>query len=112
MTIAPQYSLAEVLSYRPRRDTPTRIDAQTASVAPMTPVNPSPPPSEHRVDRRFVIHIDGRDFVAKENKAEMFLRKSGRVVADGNSQLVPLLHEGGVELLSVTPATAVRITEA
>lgn len=101
MTAIALRTTAEVLPYRARRDA-----GRSTAAAARTP-NPQRVP-----ERCFIIHFAGRDFVTRESMAEMFLRKSGRVVVDGNSALVPLLHEGGVELLLVTPSAVVKITTA
>jgi hypothetical protein len=91
---------AEVLPYRPRQ----RAEKPKPAVRAVA--------NQRGPERCFVIHFGGHDFVTRESMAEMFLRKSGRVVVDGGSALVPLLHEGGVELLFVTPSTVVTITPA
>lgn len=102
MTVIARRNMAEVLPYRNRRDAEKRVG--TAA--------PSAPAPKRGPERCFVIHFAGQDFVTRESMAEIFLRKSGRVVVDGNSQLVPLLHENGLDLLFVTPSTAVTITKA
>ncbi len=63
-------------------------------------------------ERCFVIHFAGQDFVTRESMAEIFLRKSGRVAVDGAAELVPLLHENGLDLLFVTSESVVTVTEA
>lgn len=96
---------AEVLPYRPRQLAEKPI--ATAQALSAQTHNAQAPHNQRGPERCFVIHFGGHDFVTRESMAEMFLRKSGRVVVDGSSALVPLLHEGGVELLFVTPSTVV-----
>ncbi len=116
MTVTAQHPLARVVPYRPRRDAPARVGAPLASiapVAPLVPVTPTAPtvaPTRQDSEPRYLIHIDGHDLLARESMAEMFLRKAGRIVAEGAAELVPLLHEDGVELLFVSPSTVLRIT--
>lgn len=92
-----------VLAYRPRgaarppqREVP--VDAPAGHGQPSEPC--------------VVIHFAGREFVTRESMADLFLRSAGRVVVDGGSQSVPLLHEDGVELLFITPSARVRVTRA
>jgi hypothetical protein len=42
--------------------------------------------------------------------AEVFLRNSRKVLDSGHSELVPLLHERGVELLLVSRGVAIRVS--
>jgi hypothetical protein len=57
-----------------------------------------------------VICYGGREFVARPSMAEVFLRNARKVLDSGHSELVPLLHEGGVELLLVSRGVAIRVT--
>ncbi|MEO7005510.1 MAG: hypothetical protein ABI275_06035 [Terrimesophilobacter sp.] len=57
-----------------------------------------------------LICYGGREFAARPSMAEVFLRNSRRVLDSGHSELVPLLHEGGVELLLVSRGVAIRVT--
>lgn len=41
--------------------------------------------------------------------ADLFSRNCRRVLDSGHSELVPLLHEGGVELLIVSYGVAIRV---
>lgn len=100
MTATAERHLAEVLPYRPRQAAVKRI---------ASPANPAP---KRGPERCFVIHFAGQDFVTRESMAEIFLRKSGRVAAEGSAELVPLLHENGLDLLLVTSSTVVTVTEA
>jgi hypothetical protein len=43
--------------------------------------------------------------------ARIFLRRSSDVVADGGSELVPLLHQGGLEMIFVSDHTDITVTE-
>jgi hypothetical protein len=43
--------------------------------------------------------------------ATIFLRRSGEVIATDGSELVPLLHEGGVDLLAVTKSMPITVTD-
>ena len=100
MTVTVERQLAEVLPYRPRQDAVKRI------------ANPADPAPKRVPERCFVIHFAGQDFVTRESMAEIFLRKSGRVAVEGTAELVPLLHENGLDLLLVTSSTVVTVTEA
>jgi hypothetical protein len=54
-----------------------------------------------------VIHCAGTVFLAPAEMAEIFLRRALDAVEDGRSELVPLLHLDGLDLLLISPATAV-----
>lgn len=56
-----------------------------------------------------MISYGGREFTVRPSMAEVFLRNSRRVLEAGHPELVPLLHEGGVELLLVSPGVAIRV---
>ena len=57
-----------------------------------------------------VICYGGREFRARPSMAEVFLRNARKVLDSGHSELVPLLHEGGVELLLVSRGVAIRVS--
>jgi hypothetical protein len=54
-----------------------------------------------------VIHCAGTVFLAPAEMAAIFLRRALDAVAEGRSELVPLLHLDGLDLLLISPATAV-----
>ena len=55
------------------------------------------------------IHYGGRDYMATPEMAGIFVRRTRHLVNGGDSQLVPLLHHNGVELLLITANTPVFI---
>jgi hypothetical protein len=54
-----------------------------------------------------VIHCAGTVFLAHADLGAIFLRRALDTIADGRSELVPLLHLDGLDLLLISPATAV-----
>lgn len=54
-----------------------------------------------------VIHCAGNVFLAPADMAAIFLRRALETIAEGRSELVPLLHLDGLDLLLVSPATVV-----
>jgi hypothetical protein len=42
-----------------------------------------------------------------KDMAEIFLRHARKILASGGSELTPLLHRDGVELVLISPSTAV-----
>ena len=58
------------------------------------------------------IRFGGRDFIASPQMAGAFLRRAQQLIDDGDAQLVPLLHRGGIELLYVTKATPFSVHDA
>lgn len=51
------------------------------------------------------VHHGGRNFVATDAMASIFESKANDAIARGETELVPLLHRGGVDLLLITPQT-------
>ena len=58
-------------------------------------------------ERLLVIHCAGTVFLARADLAAIFLRRALDIIAEGRSGLVPLLHLDGLDLLLISPATAV-----
>jgi len=52
-----------------------------------------------------VIHHGGRDYLATSTMAEIFHAHVRDILARGDTELVPLLHSKGVDLLLITPAS-------
>ncbi|WP_349897574.1 hypothetical protein [Parafrigoribacterium soli] len=95
-----------VLVYRPRAAVPA------SEAAPALPDAARRSSRTRAAEPCVVIHFAGREFVTRESMADLFLRSAGRVVVDGASQSVPLLHEGGIDLLFITPNARVQVTRA
>jgi|GEM_PF-6617448 len=49
-----------------------------------------------------VVFYGGREFVATHSMADAFFGRAQRVVEAGATELVPLLHSGGVDLLLIS----------
>jgi hypothetical protein len=47
----------------------------------------------------------GREFVAKRTMAELFMKQARRTINNLESELVPLAHAKGVDLLFITRTT-------
>ncbi|NQX33897.1 hypothetical protein [Herbiconiux sp. VKM Ac-2851] len=62
---------------------------------------------EHEYGR--VVHHGGRTFFATETMAEIFEAAAADIVARGDTELVPLLHRGGVDLLLVGPRVPIAV---
>jgi hypothetical protein len=62
------------------------------------------------IEEVVVIRCVGREFFTRVSMARIFLRRSEEVIAEGGSELVPLLHEGGIEMLAVTRSMPITIT--
>ncbi|MEO7007275.1 MAG: hypothetical protein ABI275_04860 [Terrimesophilobacter sp.] len=92
----------ELLTKRP----PNGIIRRSVSQSQHTTASASRAPS-YRPEHLVAIHSAGTDFLVRERMASIFLRRALDLVADGGSGLVPLLHSAGLDLLLITPATAV-----
>jgi hypothetical protein len=68
----------------------------------------SPPDGEERL---VTIGCVGREFVTRLSMADVFLSRSSNVIADGGSELVPLLHQDGLEMIFVSGATEITVTD-
>jgi hypothetical protein len=77
-------------------------------------IHSSAPPAESpsRAEAFVVIRCVGREFLTRISMATIFLKRSGEVIAADGSELVPLLHEGGIELLAVTKSMPITVAEA
>ncbi|WP_349899092.1 hypothetical protein [Parafrigoribacterium soli] len=69
-----------------------------------------PTRSKHATLRRrahelVCVHYGGRRFIASFEMAGIFLRRAQRLIDSGEAELVPLLHEDGLEMLHVAPST-------
>jgi hypothetical protein len=62
-------------------------------------------------EEQVVIRCVGHEFLTRISMAKIFLRRSEEVIAEGGSELVPLLHEGGIELLAVTRFMPITVTD-
>lgn len=91
----------QLLPFRPERD--VRRPARIAS-RPVAPSATTPRPS---IEPSVMIHCAGQDFRVKRSMAEIFLRHARSILSSGASELTPLLHAGGVELVLISPTTAV-----
>lgn len=58
-------------------------------------------------ERHVRIHWGGREFHADRSMSEIFIKRVRETAESGKSELVPLLHTGGLDLLLVTPTTVV-----
>jgi hypothetical protein len=54
-----------------------------------------------------LISVSGRSFRASETMADIFLAHASDIVAREQTELVPLLHEGGVDMLLIGPTTVI-----
>ena len=55
------------------------------------------------------IHYGGRNYIASRDMALIFESKANAVIAAGDTELVPLLHQGGVDLLLISPSTGFTV---
>ena len=55
------------------------------------------------------VHYGGRNYIASKAMAEIFASKANAVIAEGETELVPLLHQGGVDLLLISPSTGFTV---
>lgn len=58
-----------------------------------------------------LVAVSGRSFRTSETMCDIFLAHASDIVARGLTDLVPLLHEGGVDMLLVSPTTPIHVTE-
>ena len=55
------------------------------------------------------IVVGGRRYRASETMCEIFLAHVSDTISRGATETVPLLHEGGVDMLLIGPSTKVRV---
>ncbi|HEY0261251.1 MAG TPA: hypothetical protein VGC18_15515 [Lacisediminihabitans sp.] len=58
-----------------------------------------------------VVHHGGRSYVATATMADIFVAHARDVIARNETELVPLLHQGGVDLLVIGPETRFAIVD-
>ena len=58
-----------------------------------------------------VISISGRTFHCSQTMGDIFLAHAGDLASRGVTELVSLVHEGGVDKLLVGPATRITVNE-
>ena len=58
-----------------------------------------------------LVAVSGRSFRTSETMCDIFLAHASDIAARGMTELVPLLHEGGVDMLIVSPTTPITVTE-
>ena len=57
------------------------------------------------------IELSGRTFHCSQTMGDIFLAHAADLAARGVTELVSLVHEGGVDQLMVGPATRIKVTE-
>ena len=60
---------------------------------------------------REIIQYRGRQFSCTPEMAHIFLKHAREVIECGETQLVPLLHRGGIELLPISRATPYSLVD-
>jgi hypothetical protein len=60
--------------------------------------------ARRRANELVCVHYGGRRFVASYEMAGIFLRRAQRLIDANEAELVPLLHEEGLEMLHVSPS--------
>lgn len=61
---------------------------------------------------REVVQYGGRRFSCTPEMARIFLKHAREVIESGETQLVPLLHSGGIELLLISRATPYSLVDS
>lgn len=57
------------------------------------------------------VTVSGRTFRMSETMCDIFLAHTSDIISRELTELVPLLHEGGVEMLLVGPTTPIEVVE-
>ncbi len=66
------------------------------------------------VDTKYcrIVVVGGQRYRASETMCEIFLAHVSDTISRGATETVPLLHEGGVDMLLIGPSTTVRVESA
>ena len=59
-----------------------------------------------------VVSVAGREFHTSETMGDIFIAHASDIAARGETELVPLVHEGGVDKLLIGPTSRITIAEA
>lgn len=57
-----------------------------------------------------IISVSGRTYRATPTMCDIFLAHAADIRARGEMELVPLLHDGGVEMLLIGQSTTISVT--
>jgi hypothetical protein len=71
------------------------------------PVSERPPAVSHNYTR--TVHHGGKKYLATTTMADIFSAHAHDIIERGATELVPLLHKGGVDLLLITPGTVFAV---
>jgi hypothetical protein len=71
------------------------------------PAMGTPAPDDLVSDK--IVRHGGRSFVATTTMAAIFVARAEDVIARGDTELVPLLHRDGVELLLISPESVFSV---
>ena len=58
-----------------------------------------------------LVSVSGRSFRTSETMCDIFLAHASDIIARGEMELVPLLHEGGVEMLLIGSSSAITVAD-
>jgi hypothetical protein len=58
-----------------------------------------------------VISVAGREFRTTDTMGDIFLAHAADIISRAETQLVPLLHEGGVEMLFIGPTCEISVAQ-
>lgn len=58
-----------------------------------------------------VISVSGRRFRVSETMGDIFLAHASDIASRGATELVPLVHEGGVDQLLVGPKSRITVSD-
>jgi hypothetical protein len=59
-----------------------------------------------------LVTLSGRTFRTSETMCDIFLAHASDIAARGLMELVPLLHEGGVDMLLISPTVTITVTDS
>ena len=59
-----------------------------------------------------LVTVSGRTFRTSETMCDIFLAHVSDIVARDLTEVVPLLHEGGVDMLIVSPTVPISVVES
>jgi hypothetical protein len=98
---------AKLIETGPVENEPVAKDTETVGAARAQHATLKRQPSE-----LVCVHYGGRQFIATYEMAGIFLRRAQRLIDAEDAELVPLVHEDGLELLYVSSAMPFSVHNA
>jgi hypothetical protein len=66
---------------------------------------------QHTQSYTRAVHYGGNCYLVTREMADIFIRQAGRLIDADSTELLPLRHQGGLDLLLIGPASPFAVAE-